>query len=243
MMFLLLALVGCGDPAPETTPAPVVPPTAKSIDTGAGGEVAEVDVTGRPVQVTDGKNRKPRLREITLEPEAPRAIDDIRARWTAKDPDGDRVKIDIVWYVNGDKLSGEEKKVLKAGKFKKNDKVYVEITASDGQKETVDESDPIIIANSPPEIELPRFGIDKIDGFQVKATDPDDDKLTFRLEEAPPGMSITGTGRLSFEGSNEQTEGGTFPTRIVVEDPDGEFAAWELQLTLNPGKGGGSEEG
>lgn len=240
MIVLLLALA-CSDPEPPVSPAPLVPPTAKSIDTGAGrsADAVTIDVTGREVRPSDGKNRRPRLREITLEPEEPRATDNIRARWTARDPDGDRVKIDIVWYVNGEELLGEDRKVLKAGKFSKGDEVYVEITASDGQKETVDESDPVTVVNSPPEIELPRFGIDKIDGFQVKATDPDGDTLRFRLEEAPPGMSISSTGRLSFKGSEEQSEGGSFPTRIVVEDPDGDFAAWELQLKLEPGKTAG----
>jgi hypothetical protein len=78
----------------------------------------------------------------------------------------------------------------------------------------------------------------RLDGFVVRASDPDNDPLVFKLENSPPGLSIDEKGELSFEGS-ELTEGGTFETRIIVEDDDGLQVIWPLTVTLKAGQEAG----
>lgn len=236
MMFLLL-LTACSDPPPPPPPE-ATQPIAGTLDTGAEPSSGSNDAADAVVK---DKNRAPRLRDIYLEPDPVRSVDKLTVKLTTKDPDGDRVKLDYKWFVNETQVLGQEKKTLNSKYFKKGDKVYVEIEASDGRKEITDKSNVIEVINSPPEIEVPRYGVDKIDGMQVKATDPDNDRLNFRLEEAPPGLTISSTGRISFKSSMEESEGGMFPTRIIAEDPDGEWSAWEMKLTLNPSKQAGSE--
>jgi hypothetical protein len=233
-MLLLLTLLACDDPAPP--PAATIPttPTKASIDTSA--PTGEEEAAGEPTYQDQDRNRPPRLRDVSITPDPVRSIDDARVEYVAKDPDNDPVKMSFEWYVNGDRIAAALGETLAKRHFKKGDKISVEVIASDGRKETMQTTEEVEIANSPPEIELPRFGIKEIDGFQVTATDPDRDSLTFRLEDAPPGMSISRSGKLSFKPSMEQTEGGEFPTRIIAEDPDGEYAAWEMKLKLNPAR-------
>jgi len=238
--MLISLLLACSDPPPPPPPE-VTQPIAGTLDTGGAAPVAVDNSYGGGASAAKDGNRAPRIRDIFLEPDPLRSVDKLTVTVKARDPDDDRVKLDFKWFVNDNQVLGQEKKTLPAKHFKKGDKVYVEVEASDGRKETFDKSPVVEVINSPPEIQPPKYGVDKIDGMQVKATDPDNDRLTFRLEEAPPGLTINSTGRLSFKSSMEQSEGGMFPTRIIAEDPDGEYSAWEMKLTLNPSKQPGSE--
>lgn len=234
MLYLLLlpTLTGCSDPPPPPS-EDLNRPIGGRLDTGGSEPVAS---SGGGKRAKSDGNSAPRLRDIYFEPEEPRSIDSLTVKFTAKDPNGDRVKMDFKWFVNGEQVMGQEKKTLNKKFFEKGDEVSVELEASDGRKEITRKSDPIEILNSPPEITIPRYGVDNIDGLQIQASDPDGDTLRFRLEDAPPGLTINSTGELSFASSMEQTEGGTFPTRIIAEDPEGEYSAWEMKLTLNPSK-------
>ena len=63
------------------------------------------------------------------------------------------------------------------------------------------------ILNSPPRIKASRFPVTQLDGHVVQATDPDDDLLTFKVEEAPPGLSVHPTsGRVSWNPKSASTK-------------------------------------
>jgi len=227
LMFALLA--GCEEPPP---PPPIKLPDRPALDTGAAAPVAIID----DAPASGEKNRRPRLRELSLLPAAPKTATDIKLKYKALDPDGDPTDVDIEWYINGERLRGFEKRILNHEHFEKGDEVHAVVEVDDGNLKVTRETDKLTIQNTPPEIILPRGKPSKLDGFRIKATDIDDDSLTFRIEEAPPGLTIDNKGVLHFKGSMESTEGGLYPTRIIVEDGGDEYAAWEMKLTLNAAK-------
>jgi hypothetical protein len=84
-------------------------------------------------------------------------------------------------------------------------------------------SDPILVSNSPPEIvsQAANSGTGATYRYQVEARDPDGDRrLRFRLEEAPPGMTIDPiSGALSWTPPLDAV--GTHPVEVVVDDLQG----------------------
>jgi hypothetical protein len=196
--------------------------------------VVEVEREEEPVG--DGRNRRPRLRDLALQPAKPRTGTDVKLNFKAVDPDGDRTKITIEWFVNDAKVSGANKRILNNEYFEKGDEVHAVVEVDDRKLQTTKETDPVVIVNTPPEIVMPRGKPAGIDGMKIKATDADGDSLRFRVEEAPPGLTIDAKGVVHYKGDMETTEGGVYPTRIIVEDGGPEYAAWEMKLTLNASK-------
>ncbi len=95
----------------------------------------------------------------------------------------------------------------------------------------------MVVPNAPPVItSQPPQGIESLDyEYQVAASDPDDSSFTYRLEEAPDGMTIDEkTGLIKWD-LTEATPG-MHTIAIIVSDPDGAEAAQEYTLTLKPGE-------
>ena len=89
-----------------------------------------------------------------------------------------------------------------------------------------------MIANRPPEIiSVPSATISNGKYiYEVKAADPDNDALTFSLEEAPPAMTIDPeTGVIRWDVPPEAK--GTHNIRIVATD--GDAKAFQI-FTLSP---------
>jgi hypothetical protein len=77
--------------------------------------------------------------------------------------------------------------------------------------------------------------LSQIDGFRIQAEDPDGDTLTFKLEGAPPALTLDGrSGVLSYKGSPDD-EGGNYDVTLVVDDGDGGFAKWTFKMGVEPG--------
>jgi hypothetical protein len=93
--------------------------------------------------------------------------------------------------------------VLEKGRFKKGDSITVIVTPDDREVLGAPrKSDPIIISNSPPVIvsSPPTSTEGNIHTYQVKANDPDGDRITFVLKSRPPGMEINrDTGLIRWE--------------------------------------------
>jgi hypothetical protein len=68
--------------------------------------------------------------------------------------------------------------------------------------------------------------------YQVQASDPDGDSITYMLEEAPPGMYIEKqTGHIHWNVTPEAT--GTFRVKVVAQDNRGGFAAQDFELSVS----------
>ena len=65
--------------------------------------------------------------------------------------------------------------------------------------------------------------------FYVKATDPDEDPLTFSLIDAPKGMSINpATGHIHWGKENNQH--GSYKLQVIVADNDGGQGTMDLDI-------------
>jgi len=193
---------------------------------------------GEPVRAeTRVRNRAPELQAVQIEPSGTiTGSDDIVLRPRARDVDGDELMFEYRWTVNGRSLD-HGGPVLETDRLQRGDVVQVTVTANDGDET----SDPIRtpelrVANGVPRIssrpEVPEEG--RPFSYRVRAEDPDGDRLSFSLEEAPPGMDINPvSGEITWRPQADAE--GPAPVRIRVEDMQGGEALQEFELTLGGG--------
>lgn len=88
------------------------------------------------------------------------------------------------------------------------------------------------VENNPPEIISSAITSGKVGvvyNYDVEATDPEEDVLTFSLTEKPLGMSIVATtGIISWT----PTDAGLFGIGVKVSDPDGLFDTQSFNITV-----------
>ena len=106
--------------------------------------------------------------------------------------------------------------------------------AMDGKTEVSTELEVRIQNSAPSWVNDPR-GVKQIDGYQAKASDPDDDPLVYSLDGAPDGMSIDPkTGILQYKGS-VNAKPGAYDITVLASDPDGAFAKWTFSISVQGG--------
>lgn len=226
MLALALLFAGCLDYEPPPPPPPppgadqrpeisFVPPGGASDDAGPGGP--------------------PKVRDLRIEPTAPTTTDDLRALLTVVDRDSPNPDVDYVWILNGQERPDLATDVLPADTHRKGDTVAVKVIVDDGESTVEEVSQTLTIRNSAPQFVGDPGASGQVDGLMVKATDVDEDPLTWTLSGQPAGMSFDKTrGMLSYRGSPEE-EGGDYEVKLTVEDGDGGKAEWTMKLTVAPG--------
>jgi hypothetical protein len=188
-----------------------------------------------PEIAEEEENRPPEITSATFTVEKPTTNDEIRLEVEAVDPEGWSVRFDYSWKVNGKPYPAETREFLRKTKVKKGDKIEVLITASDDKKFS-EKSLEITVSNAPPEwVNDPRK-MSSIDGFVVKAEDPDGDRITYKLEGQPKGMKISSSGKLSYVGSKDEP-GGQYKTSVIAEDTDRAQVKYVFDITLSAGSG------
>ena len=113
------------------------------------------------------------------------------AKVDVADPDHDTVSLTYRWRKNETVVKEGEDNTLDLANVTAKDVVEVEVTASDGNG-TTSFSGRFTMSNSSPTIlSSPSVSAaGSIYEYQVQASDPDGDPITYKLEEAPPGMII-----------------------------------------------------
>ncbi len=213
---------------------------------------------GEPLQVTvtasDGRassepfeattyvhNRPPQLSGVRFEPSsAISAGATVTARPTALDLDGDTISYRYTWWVNGRTRGGSGPEFSTEG-MRRGDTLRVRVEASDGEDESnsVDSTE-VTLGNAPPVIVSQPSGAGK-DGvfrYQVRAEDPDGDRLLrISLVKGPEGMAMTATRGL-IEWRPSAGQGGNHVIEVVVEDSDGASSMQRFSIDLDPGSAG-----
>ena len=196
------------------------------------------------VSVRDGKrtgekrvtiaNAPPRITEVSVNADGIQKRADLVVKPTVIDVDDDLVELRYQWYVNGEAdpfLTGD---TLPAGKYARGDKLRFTVVATDGRDESkLYQSEAAAIANAPPQIvSQPPQRFEAMEySYQLKARDPDGDKLTYKFEKAPAGMTVNrATGLVVWPLAG--VKAGVYPVKIVVSDPDGAAVSQEYTLTL-----------
>jgi hypothetical protein len=164
-----------------------------------------------------------------------RGVDlEVEARGT--DADGDRVEFRYVWYVNEVALYGEESSVLSGDSYRRGDIIKLTVFALDQQEEGEPFSEGLQfeVGNAPPRIvSSPPTSITSLDyRYQARATDADEDEITYHLTKGPEGMTIDPASGLVLW-SMPVDAIGTFEMRIEARDAEGEGAWQEFSLEIN----------
>ena len=177
-------------------------------------------------------NTAPQVDEIHMEPAPVHRGEIIKARVVAHDPDGDPVQLSYKWFRNGKELPGPQTDTLDTNAFRKKDVLRVLVTPSDGQAAR----DPIFgmpvtIENAPPRFtSTPSTALNNGQYlYQVIATDPDEDPISYELKEAPSGMSIdAATGKLVWKLTPESK--GKHHVVIIAKDNDNAQTDQDFEL-------------
>lgn len=229
--LLCLMVLAC-DPAPVEAPVGPPPP-----------EPPKPQPEAEP-QPEEGPNRPPKLGKMSFLPAAPKAGDGLRIQVEASDPEGGIVELEYSWLVNGRPASQFRRDNVPAGSFHKGDRVSVEVLARDSEgMEAKDTSAELTIGNSAPMFTADPRDLGGIEGFKVKAEDPDKDMLGYSLSGAPQGMTVDPkTGVLHYKGSAEEP-GGHYAVVVKVDDGDGGTAEWRFEVDVSPGSAAKKAEG
>jgi hypothetical protein len=168
-------------------------------------------------------NAPPVIEDVWIEPKMPTAKENLRAFEKSVDADGDPIYFTYQWEKNGVVLLDERKEILEQGRLKKGDTITVTMVPDDREIIGVPKkSAPVTILNSAPIIDSsPPVSIDGTKYiYQVKASDPDNDPITFSLKSGPKGMKIDQkTGLIQWDIQKEDK--GTHSIEIEVRDSEG----------------------
>jgi len=190
------------------------------------------------------ENTPPVATRVTIEPVAARPGDELRAAIEGSDPDGDPVTYLVEWWRNGTSLGkpakpedGEqEQRTLATERFTRGDLIVAGVTPYDavGPGRFL-VSEPLVLLNRAPVITSSPTGPTPQGLFEyaVTATDPDNDPLTYKLDTAPPGMTIdAGTGKITWQMSSKLK--GSQQVRVSVDDGQQGQAFQEFTLAPPP---------
>ncbi len=185
--------------------------------------------------VPRGENRAPVIEAVRLDPERPTAGDAVRAIVEATDPDGDRVRLQFAWKLNGRPV-GQDRFRLDLADASDGDRLELSVTASDKQAQGAPVQVFVSLANRPPlltAVELrPAEGV--ISGSEVTAhpvgRDVDGGSLSLRYTWRVNGQLVGEIGPVfSTEGLRR---GDTVEVRVTASDGQSSTSRDSLPLTL-----------
>lgn len=203
---------------------------------------SSMSATGRPFKTEARQigNTPPEVVSIELKSSSPLPVpgDTITATPKGTDADDDRISYQFEWTVNGASVTGQpsDNDTFNTTGLRKKDTIIVAVTPSDGEsKGPTKLSDPLFLANRPPRIvSTPPAVIGAgVYSYQVSASDPDGDRVTYGFVTAPEGMSIDpSNGMISWTLPVKIGARMEIPVKIKVEDGDGGIADQEYTILL-----------
>jgi Putative Ig domain len=175
-------------------------------------------------------NTLPEITSLKLLPEVFKPGDTLSLAAAGTDADGDAVSFTYEWKKNGVLASNTN---TLGCPVQRGDKISVTITPYDGReygRPAVIERE---IRNMPPVIvEHKECGFDgSVYTYQVRASDPDGDTLTYSLESPPDGMTIDrSTGLLKWVVPQEFK--GKKSVTVSVNDGNGGTASYSFEIAI-----------
>lgn len=200
--------------------------------TPTDGKAEGVSFLSAPARIL---NSPPIIQQLWIEPKVAYVTDRLKANLKGSDADGDFIYYTYQWEKNGVVLNDEKGDFLERGQFKKGDSIAVIATPDDRETlGTPKKSEPLLISNSPPLIlSSPPTSVEKTTYlYQVKASDPDGDPMTFHLKSGPKGMKIDQkTGLIEWEIRKEDK--GSHSVEIDVSDDSGARSTQRYTLSID----------
>lgn len=163
-------------------------------------------------------NSPPSIQQARVVPAIPTASSRVTLNISAKDENNDSISFGYDWTLNGE-FAGEEDYLDK--ELQRGDKITVKVTPFDREGPGKSITIKSIVGNSLPEIS---DGSHEYDGkyyrYQIAASDPDGDVLSFELKEGPEGMTVDpSSGLITWEVSPD--DAGTYKFKVSVKDNHG----------------------
>ena len=196
------------------------------------GKTNGVPQVSAPVQIV---NTPPILSSLTVDYDYGAQGRQLLAHAEVQDPDHDEVSLTYRWKKNETVVKEGQESTLSVAGLTTQDVVDVEVTASDGSSNgtttlsgrfTMSNSSPTIVSS--PSVSAAGSTYE----YQVQATDPDGDPITYKLDEAPPGMIIgEQSGRIHWSVTPEAK--GSHRIKVVAQDNKGGFAAQDFELSIS----------
>jgi hypothetical protein len=175
------------------------------------------------------KNIPPTITKAKILPAVSKAGDILKIDAIGSDRDGDEVSLSFAWSKNGEPAGSNE--TLEAP-FKRGDKISVRITPFDGEAYGQPITLTTEIYNSPPRAFT--GGTEKLENniysYQIKATDPDGDALTYTFKQAPKDMTIDKTGLITWKVREE--DAGIHPVTVQITDGHGGEIVYNFNVTI-----------
>ncbi|GMR04184.1 MAG: hypothetical protein BMS9Abin23_0073 [Thermodesulfobacteriota bacterium] len=179
------------------------------------------------------KDSAPSVRGVSLDPDIIYRGVDVTAVVKGYDPDGDPLKYDYRWFINGEELIMENGPVLNGDLYRRGDKITLEVIPFDGEiRGEAFVSLPVVIPDAPPRFtSVPPAGFKaRSYSYRVMAEDPDGDALSFSLKKAPDGMTIDKDGLITW--AIKAGDGGTHEVEVVAEDGFGAKATQSYEIAI-----------
>ncbi len=217
-----------------------------------GVDITPVDLKGAVGEVYRTKevevvNTPPVVAQVTLAPAVARAGDRLEATFEGSDIDGDPVRYVVQWWRNkqpipapADEKDGDdvrERRTLSTAGFMHDDTIVVGVTPHDAAGAGKIAYSELVLTNSAPKItSSPATAIaDGQYAYAVTAVDQDNDALTYKLDAAPPGMTIdAASGRIEWRVKPDAK--GPQRVRVSVDDGREGKAFQEFVLTPPPAR-------
>lgn len=205
-----------GDEVPSSKDVRLRPDNLKKGDT-----VQAVIVNGDktyPSNELTIQNTPPAILGAELLPSMPVVSDILQPDIKAADVDRDNITFKYHWTLNGE-FAGEESH-LQTG-LKRDDKIMVEVTPYDGKEYGRSVRLESRIFNSLPTVteSIPAFD-GKTYKYHIAASDQDNDKLTFKLEQGPTGMTVDpSSGEVTWAVRPEDK--GRHEIKVLISDNNG----------------------
>ena len=193
------------------------------------GQALSAELISESVEV---KSRGPQGTQVVIYPVLPKTGDEVRCGATGDvvDPDGEQVKLEVIAVLDGKPLPGT---VIPADKVKRGRKVGCRAVQKDSRATGEEVSVEAVVANHLPKAPTPelsppwpRAGVDELQcAVAQKATDPENDKLKYRIEwlkngkdaKLPPNARVVPASRLKA--------GEVWNCRLYAQDGEGEGPA------------------
>ena len=179
-------------------------------------------------------NAPPLVSHVSIEADAAEKGNRVFARVEALDPDRDEIHLTYRWWRNEKQVKEGEESDLDTMGFNRKDFVAVEVIARDQEATGLPiRSAPIVLGNSSPEIvSTPQALTNRVQyEYVVQAKDVDGDTVSFRLETAPPGMTIDRvTGLVSWPVNPGLA--GTHRVKVMADDGQGGTAWQEFEVSI-----------
>jgi hypothetical protein len=175
------------------------------------------------------KNTPPLIVKARLLPSIPTVSSTLKVKVEANDADRDNISFKYKWYINNTFI-GEDS--FLNTELKRGDIIEVEVTPFDGEdpgrsirlKSEVYNSLPVITESKP-------YFDGKTYRYQVVASDPDEDVLTFKLDKAPDGMTIDpSSGTITWEVHPDDK--GEHEINVIVSDNNGGEVLVPITVTI-----------